>query len=555
MSEKLKQRRIAKGRGRALPVDRGGDSIEKQLAYVAEVSKNARTTWFGLIGLLLFCGVTLLDVQDRDFFEYGVSTQLPLIGVSVPTKNFFWAAPLLVTGLFTYLHLYLDKLWKALAPLDNEIDGKPVTQVVYPWLISDTALEMRAGVLRGPYWFITRFVTLCLCWLVGPLTLFLFWIKSWAPHDEWLTTVIGLQLVWLVMVAAHSWIAMERMAGETRPEPVRGAHAVSAAVFAVLAWGIGAYGWAKTEHGGVWAPAGYPDAEMAFLYSAQLYQANFVKPDRNWKGRDRALREYERKNRKDVITELTRDGNAPDEATVSKYLLAEFREARSEDRSALDREDRLSLDLRGAYLAEAFLAGFDLIGARLEGATLKGARLEGAFLRGAKLDGADLSLARLEGADLTAASVIGANLGRARLEEAELRRADLESASLRLARLDGANLWGARLENADLTRARLDMANLWGIKMNRVVVQHTSIIGATLRNIQNLSQAQLDLMYGDGSTDLDGTDLTPPSHWPSILIPEVQRTACWREWALLRRAMPWWVPQTDVICTTHGDRN
>jgi len=179
MSEKLR----VVGRWNADP-SKAVAEIGKQLDYVAEVSKNARTTWFGLIALMLFCGVTLLDVDDKDFFEYGASTQLPLIGVTVPTKSFFWAAPLLVTGLYTYLHLYLDKLWKALRPLADIIGGKPVTQVVYPWLISDTALERRKGVNVGPYWFITRFVTLCLCWLIGPATMALFWVKSWAPHNR-----------------------------------------------------------------------------------------------------------------------------------------------------------------------------------------------------------------------------------------------------------------------------------------------------------------------------------------------------------------------------------
>jgi len=61
--------------------------------------------------VLLFCGVALLDVQDRDFFEYGAATQLPLLGVEVPVVGFFVTAPLLVLGLYVYLHIYLAKLW------------------------------------------------------------------------------------------------------------------------------------------------------------------------------------------------------------------------------------------------------------------------------------------------------------------------------------------------------------------------------------------------------------------------------------------------------------
>lgn len=98
MSDKLQSRRLRRRHER----NRAAISPEDQrsLDHVAEVSRNARATWFSLILLLLFCGVTLLGVDDKDFFEYGVSTQLPLVGVSVPTKSFFWAAPLLVIVIF-----------------------------------------------------------------------------------------------------------------------------------------------------------------------------------------------------------------------------------------------------------------------------------------------------------------------------------------------------------------------------------------------------------------------------------------------------------------------
>ena len=59
------------------------------LGHIARVSQNARTTWFGLLGLLAFVGVTLLGHKDADFFAYGAETQLPLIGIKVPVKAFF----------------------------------------------------------------------------------------------------------------------------------------------------------------------------------------------------------------------------------------------------------------------------------------------------------------------------------------------------------------------------------------------------------------------------------------------------------------------------------
>ena len=49
------------------PRPRGSDP-KIILDHIAEVSKNARATWFGLLGLLAFVGVTLLGQKDADFF-------------------------------------------------------------------------------------------------------------------------------------------------------------------------------------------------------------------------------------------------------------------------------------------------------------------------------------------------------------------------------------------------------------------------------------------------------------------------------------------------------
>ena len=111
--------------------------------HIAEVSKNARATWFGLIGLCLFVGVTLLGHKDADFFAYGAETQLPLINIAVPVKAFFTAAPVLVAALYIYLQLYLLNLWDALAEAPARVDGQPLSDRVFPWLISHAALWYR----------------------------------------------------------------------------------------------------------------------------------------------------------------------------------------------------------------------------------------------------------------------------------------------------------------------------------------------------------------------------------------------------------------------------
>ncbi len=73
---------------------------KRALEHIAEICKNARASSFGLFALLAFVGVTLAGHKDSDFFAFGVETQLPLIGGSVPTVTFFFAAQLLVSALY-----------------------------------------------------------------------------------------------------------------------------------------------------------------------------------------------------------------------------------------------------------------------------------------------------------------------------------------------------------------------------------------------------------------------------------------------------------------------
>ena len=93
-----------------------------------------------------------------------------------------------------------------------------------------------------------------------------------------------------------------------------------------------------------------------------------------------------------------------------------------------------NVDLRDAYLGDAYLRDACLGGANLIGAYLRDACLGDANLVGADLGGADLGGANLEGADLRGADLRGANL-----EGADLRDADLKGADFYHAKFYGRN--------------------------------------------------------------------------------------------------------------------
>ena len=523
-----------------------GASPEEQrtLDYIAEVSKNARSTWFALNALLLFCGVTLLGVSDKDFFEYGAKTQLPLIGLAVPTKAFFWTAPFLVTAFYSYLHLYLDKLWRQLTPekLGPIVGGRALDETIYPWLLADAAVSLRSDVSRRDRFFnnLTRLSALGLAWLFGPLVMFFFWSKSFAVHDEIMSLVIGLLFVFAITVGCYS---LYRLPIATPRTP----RSLGLLCVVFLTAAISLFGYAATEKALIPGISPYIP-----LHSANLYRADIVERPKDWTSYNVASREYRRNNLATCTTENHTSKHDCD-------LRREFSEARREAISALNADDFREADLRNADLREAFLVGLNLSGARLEGANLIRAQLEGADLSNARLDKARMMQARLEGAWFHRAQLVNAVLLEARLDAAYMSDANLEKAQLQKTKLNDANLRNADLRAARFTFASLDGADLSSANLKDAFFRYTSVIGANLEGVRNLTQDQLDGMFGDGSTPENITterredgerqwvvyELTRPAHWPTEPIPKSERYARWREWAIDSGAREGWFPERE----------
>ena len=122
------------------------------------------------------------------------------------------------------------------------------------------------------------------------------------------------------------------------------------------------------------------------------------------------------------------------------------------------------MDLAGAVLDRAYLAGAYFAGANLTDAILPRANLTGAELGGANLTDAVLPRANLTGAELGGADLTGANLTDAELTDAILGRANLTDADLTRANLTGAALGHAAQGHADLRGADLRGADLYGAR-------------------------------------------------------------------------------------------
>jgi uncharacterized protein YjbI with pentapeptide repeats len=529
------------------------DRKQAQIDRINQISDLARTAWFSLLFYLVFVGVTLLAVEDADFFIPLQRTQLPLIGVEIPTASFFWIAPTLGAALYTYLHLFLIKLWDAHQPPTHDEDP------THHWLVNDFVLiRQRDPVARArPLAWLTVLITRLLVWVAGPLVLAYAWWRSMPAHNEWMTLFIAACLGAALFVGMTTWWRAEARL-RFRRTPGGWYKWTAAGLCALL---LLAVSWLRTEGDfdysvseawgllmAVRPPAAAPDegtgttAATAFrrlnewLAPIDLEGVEFVELPSDWRPLESARVEFREiwcrreglamavcgealsagtelpptvaAARRQWCAEL--DGVAADScAAYFSSLDARFEVDWVEERRAaiasLPKPSLARSDLRFAHAGGAVLVNADLSAARLEAAELFDAWLEGADLARAQLQNADLEGARLQAANLNWASLEGAILLDAHLEGVHLMWAKLNGAQLTRARLAGADLRWARLEGADLTGAQLEGTDLryadfressWAGASNRASLAQF----ADLRGARGLTQAQLESLIGNKGT-------------------------------------------------------
>ncbi len=425
------------------------------LERVDTITRNARGIWFGLLGALVFAGVTLLGIEDIDFFGIDRQTKLPLIGVSVPVTYFFAAGSALVAAFYVYFHLYLVQLWEVLGAAPARPQGRALSATVHPWLVSDAMIRWRSRLRRDEsadkrtLASVGIVVSFVFVWLFGLTILGYFWWRSMPAHLEWMTLGLGLLLFFAFWTAARSFgAAYHDMRGQKDRPRWRGWlwRGVSGLFFIALFSITIALSWVRTE-GGIddyviwWDDRNYDWSEedrakrqrhkdlrkkygfSDYLVRANLTEKNITKLVKDWQPRDHAQKWFREQWCKREGIKIRAEITNPDTQKTSvtfpcknltntqkQIFDDEWQVHRATYLDNLSRPNLANRDLRKASLTKAFLLNTDLRHARLTGANLWGAGLEGADLRNTSLEGANLWNARLESADLRRADLTGALL-------------------------------------------------------------------------------------------------------------------------------------------------
>ena len=434
------------------------------VARINALTTNARNTWFVLLGVLVFVSITLMGVQHIDFYGVDRQTALPLVNVSVPTWLFFYAAPLLITAVYGYFHLYLIRLWDVLGVAKPDVAGTPLGDAITPWLVSDVALKLRA-IKRDPNCITPRTMEVpnalwntLFAWVAGPAVLGWLWWGSMPARDWKMTSLAGICLFSsLVFGYASAEMMRRRM---TYKEGVshriwRGgiALAVLMLVFAPLV--------AIITYGRTVEPLG-----RIRLAPIDLTGEALVEKPLNWLPYQIAQDDFLA-----VWRKRENISNSKEVSTRARDFIREWKIRRTAYLSSLSKpywngKKNPKLDLRKADLSKSFLSGVNLRKSRLDNANLSQSDLEGANLREAKLSNAFLLETKLQEADLRQVRMMSTILHEAQLQGAKLHRSFLVDTSdkpvlLKKTNISASKNFGGALRYVDFSHAELDDRTDW----------------------------------------------------------------------------------------------
>ena len=202
------------GQGSAL-VDATLASQKDNIAQLTEISRNSQTTFLALIAACVYSYLTIATTTDAALLSNSNATPLPIIQVNVPIVWFYYFAPVILTVLFVYFHLYLERFWRGIARLPlRHPDGRGLDDYVYPWLISCAVIRGEIRELSASHRVSARleaWLSLLLGWGLVPIVLLFYWGRYATAHDRG-GTLVHVALVLLSVGFALHYLLTARNA-------------------------------------------------------------------------------------------------------------------------------------------------------------------------------------------------------------------------------------------------------------------------------------------------------------------------------------------------------
>jgi len=458
--------------------------LDERLSQVENLSKNARNIFLSAIFACIYSWLTLATTSDIALIGNSASSALPIINTAIPIVGFYWIAPLLLLGLYFYLHLYLQRLWDVLAELPAVFpDGSSLDKKIYPWLLSGL-VRSHLNQLKQQHPRFSRLqvgLSIFLAWWLVPITFLVFWIGYFPRHDGYGTALHTVVLVAAVYAGTRFYVGAKDTLG--RRQKLQ------------FDWKEAYKNRRCYQQGGMILGISLLLGSLSFSVvhavpsdAREKIGLSSINP-RVW------LPGALQRLRIKIFPELTEaqfsiKPEAWDESSNNDELIARVKGARLKGVQLahvnISGAFLVNADLRGANLAWADLRQVDLRGARLDGANLQGANLQGALVKGISLRGADLRLVNLNGIS----AINNQAMYFEDLREVNFANTNIKNIDFSNENLESANFQGATLKNVNFRNANLADANFQGASFEeRTFFFNANLLRTNFKGSKGLASA------------------------------------------------------------------
>ncbi len=536
--------------GATLPKDFGEF---EGLKYLSEISRHASNVFFMLVAACISSWLLIAATRDVELITGTTTTVLPVIQASVSIRNAYVVVPLILLGLYIYMHLYLQDLKEARASLPAIFpDGLSIEKRSYPWLLTNLIRSQSPEQVSRPIPLrMLRFmVSFAFGWLLVPVTILLFWLFYVRAHDDIRTILQIIILAMTTFFAILSWRLIREIPGNQQLG-VTGCHSAGhqelwrQGLFLSIGnlhWAIGVL---VVLGCSFWSYKALSGQLVLSKLSCHLFKkdisCHLLHADIEGEDVSERLRGWYRLSKSDQEERLPAKGANLEKKNLRRInasgaflVKAKLGEAELQDAELVEADLRMA-NLQGAYLNQAALQGAVLIDADLKNvrlhyanltdAELKGADFKGAWIAGANFrntknfdpekfkdacdnrdtilpDGIQLELVNCPDQetldDALNAHEKSQQPGSSKGKPANLTRADLVGKDLSNRNLNNIILKRADLKWASLKRTRLQKANLKGVELLGANLELAELQGANLEKA-GLVSANLELAKMQGS--------------------------------------------------------
>jgi uncharacterized protein YjbI with pentapeptide repeats len=162
-------------------------NVFEALDAIDVLSQNSSRVFITILGAAVYTFLTLGTTRDVALITNANTLKLPVIGTEIPIVGFYVVTPILLVILFFYFHIYLQRLWEAMAQLPAIFpNGRRLDEKTYPWLMNDL-VHQHFPRLRG--------AAPSLATLQAILSIFFgYWTVP--------ITIVG---IWLTFLRAENW--------------------------------------------------------------------------------------------------------------------------------------------------------------------------------------------------------------------------------------------------------------------------------------------------------------------------------------------------------------